>query len=66
MVGDDIQGDIAGAQAAGIARALVRAGKFRPQDLEGDICPGLVARGRMERWLRQLALRTSVAAARLG
>jgi len=42
MVGDDIQGDIAGAQAASIAGALVRTGKFRPQDLEGDICPEFV------------------------
>jgi HAD superfamily hydrolase (TIGR01458 family) len=42
MVGDDIQGDIGGAQAAGIAGALVRTGKFRPQDLEGDIGPEFV------------------------
>ncbi len=42
MIGDDIQGDIGGAQAAGIAGALVRTGKFRPQDLEGDIRPAFV------------------------
>ncbi len=42
MLGDDIQGDIGGAQAAGIAGALVRTGKFRPGDLEGDIRPEIV------------------------
>ena len=42
MVGDDIQGDIGGAQAAGIAAALVRTGKFRPGDLAGDIQPDFV------------------------
>jgi HAD superfamily hydrolase (TIGR01458 family) len=42
MVGDDIQGDIGGAQAAGIAGVLVRTGKFRPADLEGDIRPEFV------------------------
>ena len=42
MVGDDIQGDIAGAQAAGMAGVLVRTGKFRPEDLAGDIRPEFV------------------------
>ena len=42
MIGDDIQGDIGGAQAAGIAGALVRTGKFRPADLDGDIRPDFV------------------------
>lgn len=42
MIGDDIRGDVAGAQAAGIAGALVRTGKFRPADLDGDICPDFV------------------------
>ncbi len=42
MVGDDIQGDIGGAQAAGIKGALVRTGKFRDADLEGDIRPDCV------------------------
>ena len=42
MIGDDIRGDIGGAQAAGIAGALVRTGKFRPGDLGGDIEPQLV------------------------
>ncbi len=39
MIGDDIQGDIAGAQAAGIPAALVRTGKFRPGDLGGAVEP---------------------------
>lgn len=42
MVGDDINGDIAGAQAAGLTAALVRTGKFRPGDLERDIEPDAV------------------------
>jgi HAD superfamily hydrolase (TIGR01458 family) len=42
MVGDDIHGDIAGAQAAGIAGVLVRTGKFRTEDLAGDIRPEFV------------------------
>lgn len=42
MIGDDIKGDIGGAQAAGIAAALVRTGKFRPGDLEGDVQPQFV------------------------
>jgi len=42
MVGDDIQGDIGGAQAAGIAGVLVQTGKFRPADLAGDIQPEFV------------------------
>jgi ribonucleotide monophosphatase NagD (HAD superfamily) len=37
MVGDDIEADVLGAQAAGIRGVLVRTGKFRPQDLDrGD------------------------------
>jgi HAD superfamily hydrolase (TIGR01458 family) len=39
MVGDDIRGDIGGAQAAGLKAVLVRTGKFMPEDLEGDIHP---------------------------
>jgi HAD superfamily hydrolase (TIGR01458 family) len=34
MVGDDLEGDIAGAQTAGMRTVLVRTGKFRPDDLE--------------------------------
>ena len=39
MVGDDIRGDIGGAQQAGIAGILVRTGKFRPADLDQDPQP---------------------------
>ncbi|QGT79130.1 TIGR01458 family HAD-type hydrolase [Guyparkeria halophila] len=37
MIGDDIVGDIGGAQGAGLRALLVRTGKFRPTDLDGDI-----------------------------
>jgi ribonucleotide monophosphatase NagD (HAD superfamily) len=39
MIGDDIRGDIGGAQGAGIRGLLVRTGKFRPRDLRGEIQP---------------------------
>lgn len=39
MVGDDIEVDIAGAQAAGLRSALVKTGKFRPEDLAGAAAP---------------------------
>jgi phospholysine phosphohistidine inorganic pyrophosphate phosphatase len=42
MIGDDIVGDIDGAQQAGLFGILVRTGKFRKQDLEGAIKPGAV------------------------
>jgi HAD superfamily hydrolase (TIGR01458 family) len=42
MVGDDVKGDIGGAQNAGISAVLVRTGKFRPDDLEGDVKPDAV------------------------
>lgn len=42
MVGDDINGDINGAQNVGITAALVRTGKFRPDDLRGDVKPDIV------------------------
>jgi ribonucleotide monophosphatase NagD (HAD superfamily) len=42
MVGDDIDTDVAAAQAAGLKGALVRTGKFRASDLEGDTRPDLV------------------------
>jgi HAD superfamily hydrolase (TIGR01458 family) len=34
MVGDDLEGDIAGAQLHGMRTVLVRTGKFRPDELE--------------------------------
>ena len=36
MVGDDVEADVRGAQAAGLRRVLVRTGKFRPADLDRD------------------------------
>ena len=33
MVGDDIEADIAGAQAMGMHDVLVRTGKFRPDEV---------------------------------
>ncbi len=56
MVGDDIQTDVAGAQAAGLWAALVRTGKFAEADLAHGITPdailnsvadlpGLISRG---------------------
>ena len=43
MVGDDIEADIAGAQRFGMRTALVRTGKFRPDDLErSGVTPDIV------------------------
>lgn len=42
MVGDDIRTDIGGAQAAGLRGAIVKTGKFRPDDLEQGVRPDAV------------------------
>jgi HAD superfamily hydrolase (TIGR01458 family) len=42
MVGDDIEADVGGAQAAGLKGILVQTGKFRPSDLAGSIRPDTV------------------------
>lgn len=39
MIGDDIRGDVAAAQAAGLRALLVHTGKFQPADLETGITP---------------------------
>ena len=39
MIGDDIRGDVDAAQRCGLRGIQVRTGKFRPQDLAGDIVP---------------------------
>ena len=39
MIGDDIEGDIKGAQEAGLSAILVQTGKFAPKDLELGITP---------------------------
>ena len=38
-IGDDVIGDVGGAQRAGLRGVLVRTGKFRPADLEGHVRP---------------------------
>lgn len=42
MLGDDIAGDVAGAQRAGMKGILVRTGKFRERDLKGSVQPDAV------------------------
>lgn len=42
MIGDDINADIGGAQAAGLQGVMVRTGKFRPCDLEGGVTPDVI------------------------
>ncbi len=42
MIGDDIESDIAGAQAAGLQAILVRTGKFNPEHLRMGIEPDAV------------------------
>jgi HAD superfamily hydrolase (TIGR01458 family) len=43
VVGDDVEADVAGAQAAGMTGVLVRTGKFRDDDLRrSDVAPDFV------------------------
>jgi HAD superfamily hydrolase (TIGR01458 family) len=42
MIGDDIESDVAGAQAAGLQGILVKTGKFTPADLERGFAPDAV------------------------
>ena len=42
MLGDDIKGDVAGAQQAGMQGVLVKTGKFRAADLQQNIEPDAV------------------------
>ncbi|MBE9536677.1 MAG: TIGR01458 family HAD-type hydrolase [Proteobacteria bacterium] len=42
MIGDDICGDVKGAQDAGLRGILVRTGKFLPSDLDGSTHPDAV------------------------
>jgi phospholysine phosphohistidine inorganic pyrophosphate phosphatase len=42
MIGDGIETDVEAAQRAGLKGVLVRTGKFRESDLEGDIAPDAV------------------------
>jgi phospholysine phosphohistidine inorganic pyrophosphate phosphatase len=57
MIGDDIRGDIDGAQRAGMQAILVQTGKFRPGDLELGIEPAAILQSIAELpdwWDRQL------------
>jgi ribonucleotide monophosphatase NagD (HAD superfamily) len=43
VIGDDLEADVGGAQAAGSVGVLVRTGKFRPAQLEeSDIQPDAI------------------------
>ena len=42
MIGDDVETDVGGAQAAGLKGVLVKTGKFKPSDLEGNVTPDSV------------------------
>jgi phospholysine phosphohistidine inorganic pyrophosphate phosphatase len=58
MIGDSIETDIAGAQESGLQGMLVRTGKFRPSDLEGEVRPDAVLnsiRDLPEWWRKHLA-----------
>ncbi|HWB23651.1 MAG TPA: TIGR01458 family HAD-type hydrolase [Gaiellaceae bacterium] len=56
MVGDDLDGDVVGAQRHGIRTVLVRTGKFRPDDLEhtGVVPDGIISSiAQLPDWLEQ-------------
>jgi HAD superfamily hydrolase (TIGR01458 family) len=55
MIGDSIETDVAGAQESGLQGVLVRTGKFRQSDLEGDVHPDAVLNsiGDLPDWLEQ-------------
>jgi HAD superfamily hydrolase (TIGR01458 family) len=56
MVGDDIEGDVLGAQRHGMRTVLVRTGKFRPDELEeaGVMPDGIVSSiAQLPDWLEQ-------------
>ena len=42
MIGDDVVGDVGGAQRVGLRGVLVRTEKFRPADLSGEIRPDAI------------------------
>jgi phospholysine phosphohistidine inorganic pyrophosphate phosphatase len=55
MIGDDLIGDVLGAQEAGIQGILTKTGKFRPQDMDTGIMPdGLLdSIAELPAWLSQ-------------
>ncbi len=56
MIGDDIRGDVEGAQLAGMRGLLVRTGKFHDSDLQLGIIPDAVLEsvGTLPQWWRGL------------
>ncbi|KAG2484279.1 hypothetical protein HYH03_016923 [Edaphochlamys debaryana] len=44
MVGDDVRGDVGGAQSAGLRGVLVQTGKYRPSDLRKGVTPDGILR----------------------
>lgn len=57
MVGDDVEGDIAGAQRYGLRTILVRTGKFRPDDVErAGVRPDAIVNSiaNLPEWLERL------------
>ena len=57
MVGDDIDADVAGAQRFGLRTALVRTGKFRPDEVErGTVSPDVILSSiaDLPRWLEEM------------
>jgi HAD superfamily hydrolase (TIGR01458 family) len=57
MVGDDVDADVVGAQRFGLRTALVRTGKFRPDDLErSTVQPDVVLSSiaDLPRWLEEM------------
>jgi len=55
MVGDDIHGDVAGAQNAGLQGVLVKTGKYRPEDMQQGIQPNALLNsiGDLPDWWQQ-------------
>jgi HAD superfamily hydrolase (TIGR01458 family) len=56
MVGDDVESDVAGAQACGLRTVLVRTGKFRPDEVEasGFMPDGIVSSiAHVPRWIEE-------------
>ena len=57
MIGDDIRGDVAGAQSAGMQGILVKTGKYRPEDMQQGIQPNAILNSIIDLpdWWRQQA-----------
>lgn len=55
QVGDDVMGDVGGAQAAGCRTVLVKTGKYRPGDEAGQVLPTavLASVAALPQWLQE-------------